>query len=90
MYKLKKHRIPYKNPVLFIEQNLLKACTEKAESYLTGLGFRDFRVRYLAGQAKLQLPAHQLPLLLERRQEVLAELSKHYSGVLLDLEVRGE
>ena len=68
----------------------LLAATEAAEEYLAALGFRDFRVRYLAGQAKLQLPAHQLPLLLERRQEVLAELSKHYSGVLLDLEVRGE
>ena len=62
--------------------------TEVTEGYLTALGFRDFRVRSFHGAAKLQLRAEDLPLLTEHRQEILEELNKHYSGVLLDLEVR--
>ena len=64
--------------------------TERAEDYLRGMGFSDFRVRTLADAAKLQLPASQLPRLLERRGEVLRELKRYYSDVLLDLEVRDE
>jgi len=64
--------------------------TEAAESYLASLGFADFRVRLLGDCARLQLPKEQLPLLLERRQEVFRELKRYYSAVLLDLEVRGE
>ena len=62
--------------------------TELTEGFLTALGFRDFRVRSFHGAAKLQLREADLPLLMERRQEILEELNKHYSGVLLDLEVR--
>lgn len=64
--------------------------TERAESYLAGLGFSDFRVRSLGSQAKLQLLQSQLPLLAEHRAEILTELKQYYSGVLLDLEVRNE
>ena len=64
--------------------------TERAERFLAGLGFTDFRVRLLGGSAKLQLPASQLGGLLEQRETVLQELKKDYSDVLLDLEVRGE
>ena len=62
--------------------------TEVTEGYLTALGFRDFRVRNFHGAAKLQLRAEDFPLLMANRQEILEELNKHYSGVLLDLEVR--
>ena len=62
--------------------------TELTEGFLTALGFRDFRVRSFHGAAKLQLREADLPLLMEHRQEILEELNKHYSGVLLDLEVR--
>ena len=41
------------------------------------------------GAARLQLPENQLPLLMEKRAELLNELKKHYPAVLLDLEVRG-
>lgn len=62
--------------------------TERAEDFLFSLGFTDFRVRLFNGAARLQLPAEQLPRLLERRAEILSELKKTYSTVMLDLEVR--
>ena len=62
--------------------------TECAEDFLFSLGFTDFRVRLFNGAARLQLPAEQLPRLLERRAEILSELKKTYSAVVLDLEVR--
>lgn len=69
-------------------ENLEK--TEAAESELFALGFRDLRVRLLAGCARIQLPEAQLPMLLEKRGEVLEKLKRYYGAVLLDLEVRGE
>ena len=62
--------------------------TERAEDFLFSLGFTDFRVRLFNGAARLQLPAEQLPRLLERRAEILSELKKTYGAVVLDLEVR--
>lgn len=64
--------------------------TERCESFLMELGFSDFRIRLLGETAKLQLPASQLGRLLERRETVVTELKKYYSGVLLDLEVRND
>ena len=62
--------------------------TERAEDFLFSLGFTDFRVRLSNGAARLQFPENQLPRLLERRAEILRELKKTYSTVMLDLEVR--
>lgn len=62
--------------------------TELGEEYLKGLGFSDFRIRLLGDGARIQLRHEQLPLLLERREEILSELKKYYSAVLLDLEAR--
>ena len=42
-----------------------------------------------ADMARLQVTEGDIPLLLGRRKEILAELKKYYSAVLLDLEVRG-
>lgn len=64
--------------------------TEAAETELHALGFSDFRVRLLGGCARIQLREGQLPLLLEKRGEVLDRLKRLYGAVLLDLEVRGE
>ncbi len=64
--------------------------TEAAENFLFSLGFSDFRVRMMPnGAARLQILFSQLPLLMEKREEVLNELKKSYPAVLLDLEVRG-
>lgn len=62
--------------------------TEKAEGFLFGLGFRDFRVRMVGNIAKLELREADLPLLLENREKIVTELRKDYDSVLLNLEVR--
>lgn len=62
--------------------------TEISENYLHALGFSGFRVRLYHDGARLQLPETQLPLLMEKRRQVLDELKKHYGSVLLDLEER--
>lgn len=64
------------------------AATEAAEGYLASRGFTDFRVRMAGTAAKLQLRAEQLDKLLAHREEIVAELKKYYSSVLLDMEVR--
>ena len=61
---------------------------EAAEAALFALGFRDFRVRWLDGRARLQLREEQLPLALENRARLLEALRPYYSEILLDLEVR--
>lgn len=64
------------------------AVTQTAEDFLSRLGFSDFRVRLLGEDAKLQVRAEQLPLLLTHREEIVAKLKSLYAHVLLDLEVR--
>lgn len=64
--------------------------TEAAEKFLFSLGLRDFRVRLLDGCARIQVPASQLPIVLEHRIEIKTELKQYYNGMLLDLEVRNE
>ena len=70
-----------------ITKEKLKAA-EEAEKYLFSLGFSDFRVRSADGNARLQLNERQLPLLIEKRADILAVLKKYYKTVSLDLEVR--
>ena len=77
-------RIPSGEPIT--REKLRK--TQEAEGYLFSLGFSDFRVRMRGNEAKLQLPQEQLSLLMEHREEIVKKLKKHYSSVVLDLEVR--
>ncbi len=72
-----------------ITEDLLSR-TEKAENDLRALGFTDFRIRLMGTAARLQLRESQLEKLLARRSEILDTLRRHYSAVLLDLEVRDE
>lgn len=65
------------------------AATEAAEDYLFSLGFTDFRVRRFGEAARLQFPAEQLGKVLEKREEIAAELGQYYKAVLLDMEARG-
>lgn len=84
-------RIPANVP---IEKEVLKK-VETAEQHLTAMGFSDFRVRVLqsAGQpdscsAKLQLTEADLPLLLEKRRELLEYLGSGFENIFLDLNSR--
>ena len=63
--------------------------TERAEDALFQMGFEDFRVRMMGDMAKLQFPVSQFEKVMERKEEIVAELKKYYSAVLLDLEGRG-
>ena len=61
---------------------------ERAEAALAALGFRDFRVRLFHGAARVQVTAAQLPLALERREDLTAALRADFSDILLDLAPR--
>lgn len=61
---------------------------EQAESALFALGFTDFRVRVLKDCAKLQVPLAQFPWVLEKRQEILTQLSPYFKDILFDLNPR--
>ena len=63
--------------------------TEAAEDCLFALGFKDFRVRSLSGNARLEITEGDIERLLAHREEILAVLKKYYKTVSLDLEVRG-
>lgn len=52
------------------------------------LGFSDFRVRLTEGGARLQVTGEQMPLVFEKREEVMAALKPLFGTVLLDLEQR--
>ena len=62
--------------------------TEEAEKFLFSLGFTDFRVRRMGDTAKIQVSSGQIRKVIENREKITKELKKHYSSVLLDLEVR--
>ena len=55
---------------------------------MAALGFRDFRVRLFHGAARIQVTAAQLPLALERREDLTAALRSDFSDILLDLAPR--
>ena len=61
---------------------------ERGENALSGLGFRDFRLRLTAGGAKLQVPEGQFSLVLERREDILAALEPDFRELTLDLRPR--
>ena len=64
------------------------ARVEKSEDALFALGFTDFRVRLLAGAARIQLPEDQWDKAAGQRKEILAALNPWFSAVTLDLETR--
>ena len=59
--------------------------TEICEDYLRSKGFRDFRIRYCDGGAKLQLTDEDFERAVNLRGEITAELRKYYTDVLLDM-----
>lgn len=61
---------------------------ERGEEALSGLGFRDFRLRLTPDGCMLQVPEGQLPLALERREDILSALEADFSQIALDLRPR--
>lgn len=61
---------------------------EAAEGLLFSQGFTDLRVRLTAEGCRLQLPAAQMPLVLERREALLEVLEPIFGTVSLDLKGR--
>lgn len=64
------------------------ALVERAEGFLSGLGFSDFRVRRIAGGAKLQIREDQLGQAVALREALVAGLGPLLGTVLLDLNPR--
>lgn len=62
--------------------------TENAEKELFSLGFKDFRIRYQNGDAKLQISEKDMPSVINNREDILKILKKYYNNVLLDLKAR--
>ncbi|MBQ5995204.1 MAG: ATP-dependent sacrificial sulfur transferase LarE [Clostridia bacterium] len=77
-------RIPYGTPIS--EEVLLK--TENAEGLLMREGFRNFRIRYADGSARLELGKAEFTILQEKREKIYEMLIKSYDNVYLDLKER--
>ncbi len=58
---------------------------ERGETALMALGFRGFRLRMRGGEARLEILPEQLPLALEKREEILSALSGDFSEILLNM-----
>lgn len=63
---------------------------ERGETALARLGFEGFRLRISAGGARLELTQRQMPLLLEKREDILAALEADFREITLDLRPRRE
>lgn len=61
---------------------------ECAEKSLAGLGFTDFRVRLLEGSARIQVTESQMPLVMEKKDEILSLLKPLFPAIMLDLNAR--
>ena len=77
-------RVPAGQPIT--RDALEKA--ERGETALSGLGFRDFRVRLTQNGCKLQVTEKQIPLALDRRTDILTALEPDFSEITLDLRPR--
>ena len=58
---------------------------EQAEDALHGLGFSDFRIRYLNGAAKIQISESQFKILVDKRKKVVDAVIPFFEHVLVDL-----
>ncbi len=68
------------------EEQLRKV--ECAEKGLAEIGFTDFRVRLLEGNARIQVTEAQMPLVMEKKDEILRVLKPLFPAVMLDLDAR--
>ena len=77
-------RIPTGTPITGADL----ARIEQAEAALSVMGFTDFRVRTENDNARLELTEAQLPLLLDKRNEIIAALEKDFREISLNLRLR--
>ena len=63
-------------------------CIENGEDVLFRLGFTDFRIRFLNGGARIQIPEDQMSRLMDMRNDIVRELEPYFNAVLLDLKGR--
>lgn len=61
---------------------------EKGENRLRELGFSDLRLRKIQDGFKLQLPEEQIPIAVEKRNEILQIFKDSGDNILLDLKSR--
>jgi len=61
---------------------------EKAETALAAIGFTDFRLRLEGKNARLELTEAQFPLVMERRNEIIAALEDDFREICLNLRAR--
>ncbi len=62
--------------------------TERGEDALRGMGFKDFRIRYLSGVGRLQLTKADMERAFRMRNEIKDALEGLYDGIVVDLEER--
>lgn len=62
--------------------------TENAENELRAMGFKNFRVRYSDGAAKLEFSKDDLSLFNDKKEEATNSLSRYYREVLPDIKER--
>lgn len=61
---------------------------EQAEDALHTLGFSDFRVRYMDGNARIQIIESQLKTVMDKRKKIVDALSPYFKDILIDLTPR--
>ncbi len=72
-------------------QTITREALEKVEwgeALLSGLGFRDFRLRLTAGGCRLQVTEEQFSLVQRYREDILTGLAPLFSEIVLDLKPR--
>ena len=66
------------------------AKVEKGETELSKLGFSGFRLRVTERGARLEIPEEQMPLLIQKRKDILAVLEDDFREITMDLRPRRE
>ncbi len=64
--------------------------TEKAENEMRNMGFKNIRLRYMDGDAKIELGKSDFDLFFKNKDSVYSALKKYYNNVYLDLKERAD
>ena len=76
-------RIPYTHPIT--KKKLVEV--ERAENLLNDFGFNDVRVRHYGDHGRVEVPAEDVPRLMEMKEEVIMEIKEAgFQDVVIDEE----